>query len=454
MELVVEELESLKRKLDITIPENIVTERIDNAYKELNRQMTMPGFRPGKIPRKVMEKQVPIQSFTNMFQELLQEYYEKALRESGIVPVGAPEIDNSDFQDIKKNSPLKFSVTLDIKPEVKVKAYKGVKVKKVEASVTEQEVEVAINSILDQYGNFEHHEDDHKAEKGDFLTIDFEGFYDGQPLENGSAENHVVRIGEKKMLKGFEEELIGHTLGEEFEVKAILPANWANKISRVRIPVPGSKEAIPDDIAVFNVKIKEMRKRIMPELTDDIIEKEGYDSVENMKRGVKTKLQSIYEQKEEVRIKEEIFDKIVKENSIEAPESMVKSELKFMIEGMKFQIEQSGMKLEESGFDEDRAKDEWQGKAENNCKGYLLLENIGTLEDIHVSQFDLEEEFKALAEQSKQKIEDVKNKMMSNPEVIKHTSSKILGRKAMDFLYANCEFEYVDKLDEKEAGKK
>jgi len=106
MELVVEELESLKRKLDITIPENIVTERIDNAYKELNRQMTMPGFRPGKIPRKVMEKQVPIQSFTNMFQELLQEYYEKALRESGIVPVGAPEIDNSDFQDIKKNSPL------------------------------------------------------------------------------------------------------------------------------------------------------------------------------------------------------------------------------------------------------------------------------------------------------------------------------------------------------------
>jgi|TARA_B100000959_G_scaffold278871_1_gene338001 trigger factor len=454
MELVVEELESLKRKLDITIPENIVTERIDNAYKELNRQMTMPGFRPGKIPRKVMEKQVPIQSFTNMFQELLQEYYEKALRESGIVPVGAPEIDNSDFQDIKKNSPLKFSVTLDIKPEVKVKAYKGVKVKKVEASVTEQEVEVAINSILDQYGNFEHHEDDHKAEKGDFLTIDFEGSYDGQPLENGSAENHVVRIGEKKMLKGFEEELIGHTLGEEFEVKAILPANWANKISRVRIPVPGSKEAIPDDIAVFNVKIKEMRKRIMPELTDDIVEKEGYDSVENMKRGVKTKLQSIYEQKEEVRIKEEIFDKIVKENSIEAPESMVKSELKFMIEGMKFQIEQSGMKLEESGFDEDRAKDEWQGKAENNCKGYLLLENIGTLEDIHVSQFDLEEEFKALAEQSKQKMEDVKNKMMSNPEVIKHTSSKILGRKAMDFLYANCEFEYVDKLDEKEAGKK
>ncbi len=121
---------------------------------------------------------------------------------------------------------------------------------------------------------------------------------------------------------------------------------------------------------------------------------------------------------------------------------------------MKFQIEQSGMKVEDSGFDEEKAKEEWHEKAENNCKGYLLLENIGSLENIHVSQFDLEEEFKTLAEQSKQKFEDVKNRMMSNPEVIKHTSSKILGRKTMDFLYANCEFEYVDKLDEKETDKK
>ena len=112
MELAVEELELLKRKLDITIPEEIVTARIDKAYKELNRQMQMPGFRPGKIPRKILEKQVPVQSFTNMFQELLQEYYEKALRKSGIVPAGTPEIDNSDFHDVKINSPLKFSVIM------------------------------------------------------------------------------------------------------------------------------------------------------------------------------------------------------------------------------------------------------------------------------------------------------------------------------------------------------
>jgi trigger factor len=250
------------------------------------------------------------------------------------------------------------------------------------------------------------------------------------------------------MIKGFEDELVGHKLGEEFEAKAILPPNWNNKMSRVRIPIPGSKDKLPEDVAVFNVKIKEMKKMDVPALADDIAEKEGFDSIDSFKRGVKTKLQSMYEQKEEMRIKEEVFDQLVKENPIEAPDSMVNSELKFMLEGMKFQIEESGMKTEDSGFDEEKAKEEWQDKAENNCKGYILLENIGSLENIHVSQFDLEEEFKTLAEQSKQKLEDVKNRMMASPEVIKHTSSKILGRKVMDFLYSNCEFNFVKSLNE------
>ncbi len=255
-----------------------------------------------------------------------------------------------------------------------------------------------------------------------------------------------IRIGDNKMIKGFEDELLGHKLGDEFEAKAILPPNWNNKISRVRIPVPGSKDKTPEDIAIFNVKIKEMKKMDVPELTDDIAEKEGFDSIDKFKRGVKTKLQSMYEHKEEMRIKEVIFDQLVKVNPIDAPDSMVNSELKFMLEGMKFQIEQSGMKTEDSGFDEDKAKDEWRDKAEKNSKGYILLENIGSLENIHVSQFDLEEEFKSLAEQSKQKPDDVKNRMMANPEVIKHTSSKILGRKVMDFLYSNCEFNFVKSL--------
>ena len=127
MDYDVEELEEQKRKLNITIPEEVVSKRINDAYKQLNREMKMPGFRPGKIPQKVLEKQVPMQSFGQMFQELMQEYYEEALHKTGLRPTGQPEIDHTGLQDIKKDEPLKFSVILEVKPDIKIKNYKGLK---------------------------------------------------------------------------------------------------------------------------------------------------------------------------------------------------------------------------------------------------------------------------------------------------------------------------------------
>ena len=135
MKFDIEELEGLKRKINITIPEEVVTKRVNDAYKVMNRQVKIPGFRPGKIPQKILEKQIPMQSFSEMFQELMQEYYDEAVQKSGLKPTGQPEIDHAGLQDIKKDEPLKFSVILDVKPELKVKDYKGLKFKKKEAVV-------------------------------------------------------------------------------------------------------------------------------------------------------------------------------------------------------------------------------------------------------------------------------------------------------------------------------
>ena len=134
---------------------------------------------------------------------------------------------------------------------------------------------------------------------------------------------------------------------------------------------------------------------------------------------------------------------MVDDSEFEPPESLVMRELKFVIEGMKFQIEQSGMKMEDSGFDEEVAKKEWREKAIRNTKGYLILEEIANRERIHVSEADMEEEYKLLAEQTKQTADEVKRKMYSVPESFEHTKSKLRGRKTLDFLFSNCEFEYV-----------
>jgi len=449
MELVVEELNPTKRKLNITIPGDVVKERVNNAYRDLNRQIRMPGFRPGKIPRPILEKQVPVQSFTQMFQELLQEYYDKALLESGIKPVGQPEIEQTDLKDIKKDEPLKFAVTVDVRPDIaaKVKDYKGLKLKKVEASVSDAEVEAALARLADGYGHFEHHDDDHAIEVGDHLVIDFEGLFEGEPLENGSAEGYAVKIGEKKMIEGFENQLVGHKLGEDVEVNVILPANWNNKMRRVSLPVPGAEaEKQAEDRAQFKVKIREVKKRVAPPIDDDIASKEGFQTVEELRRAVKTNLQLHKEQHEEIRIKEDIFNCVVKESDLAPPDSMVDREIKFMIEGMKYQIEQSGMKVEDSGFDPERAKKEWREKAVFNAKGYMLLEAIAQREGLHVTQEDMDAEYEKLAEQTGKKVEAVKASLMHNPESMAQTTSKLLGQKAMNFLYANAEFEYVKEL--------
>lgn len=451
MELVVEELDKLKRKLQITVPEEVVSEKVDRAYKELNRQIKMPGFRPGKIPQNILEKQVPIHSFTEMFQEMMQEYYDKALKETGLTPAGQPEIENTELENLKKNAPFKFSVVLDVKPTLKVENYKGMKIKKHEGQITDEEVESAIQSILAPHGAVEHYEDDdHEIVKGDFLLMDFEGFLEGEPLDKGSATDYKVRIGEKKMIEGFEDQLVGHKLGEEFEVKVILPSNWDNKVRRISMPIPGSDSEAEQNQAIFKVKIKEVRQQILPELDDEIAEKEGFANVDAFRRGVKTELQAQKEQQEELRIKEDIFNQLVKDTEADPPETLIKREIKFMIEGMKYQIQQSGMKLEDSGFEPERAEKEWREKATFNTKGYMILEAIAAQENIHVTQTDLDEEYKKLAEQTKQKTEDIKRGMMANAESLSQTSSKILGQKTMNFIYSHCEFEFVKDSDSKE----
>ena len=445
MELVVEELAELKRKLKIQIPQDIVAKRINDAYKEMNSQLRMPGFRPGKIPQSVLEKQVPVQAFTKMYQELMQEYYEKALKQTGITPVGEPEIDHGDLQEIKKGAPLSFSVVLDIKPNIALKNYKGLQFKKREPKVSDAELEAAINRIISPLGHLEAYGDDRIAEKGDYLIMDFDGMLHGEPLENGSARNYVVSIGENKMIAGFEDQLTGHKKGEAFEVKLSLPENWNNKLRRVSMPIPGVDMDSGVDVALFKVKINDIRKLVLPELTDELVRRKEIkmDSVEQFRRAVKSDLQAHKESYEEFRIKEDIFNKLVKEHDVNPPDTMVNKELKFMLEGMKYQIERSGMKLEDSGFDPEKAMSEWREKAEFNVKGYMVLDAIAKESDLNVSTSDMEEEYRRLAQETKQKPEDVKKRLLANAESLNQTLSKLLGQKALNYVYSNCEFEYV-----------
>jgi trigger factor len=447
----VEELDTLKRKLNIKVPEAIISRKINQAYNELNHQIKMDGFRPGKIPRAILEKQVPVQSFTKMLQELMQEYYDQALMQTGLVPAGPPEIDHSGIEEIKADAPFSFAVTLDIKPAIKLIDYKGLKFEKKERKVTESDIQAVLAKYLEPYGKYEFYPDDHKIEVGNHLVMDFEGTLDGSPLENGTATDYPVKVGEKRMIEGFEDQLVGKKAGEEFEVKVALPADWNNKLRRVSMPIPGAENEVPDDVATFNVKVKEIKKFILPELTDEFVQELGDESVDVFLRKVKGDIESFREHQEGIRIKEEIFNKLVKEHDIVPSESLVKMETQFMVEGMKFRIQQSGTTLEDSGFDEAKAEEEWREKAEFNTKGYQILDSIAAQEKITVNQSDLQKEYDRLAEETKMPADRVKEKLIANPDYLNSTTTRLRGQKALNFIYSHCEFDYVtdDPTEEK-----
>ena len=450
MEVKVEELDALKRKIQIEVPKDVVSIRVHNAYKELNRQIKMPGFRPGKIPMHILEKQVPIESFSKMFQDLMQEYYEEALKEIGIEPAGPPEINHDEMDQIKKDAAFNFSVTVDIKPDFKIGEYLGLKMKRYEVKTSEEEVESILQRMLEAHGHFEPYADGYEAQKDDFMKISFKGFLGGEPLERGDAENYEVRLGEKKMIEGFEDQLIGHKAGENINVRVSLPRDWNNKMRRVSMPIPGVENDEEVEMAEFKVNIHEVKKLVVPELDDSIAKAEGLETVEELRRKIKTGQQAYKENQDEMRVKNEIFEILVNESEFDPPDTLVNRELRFVVEGMKFQIEQSGMKVEDSGFDEEVARKEWRDKAVRNTKGYLVLEEIANRESIHVSEADMEDEYKMLAEQTKQTAEDVKKKILTVPESFEHTKTKLRGRKTLDFLFSNCEFDYVNDEPDKE----
>jgi trigger factor len=386
---------------------------------------------------------------SELWQGLMQEYYDKALMETGMVPAGPPEIDHSAINEIKKDKPFSFSVVLDIKPEIKYKNYKGLKFKKTLFKVTDAEVEVSVQNHLKPFGTFEIFREGHEVQLGDHLVMDFEGYLGGELLENGVAKDYPVVVGERKMIAGFEDQLLGQKANEEFEVKVTLPVDWNNKIRRVSMPIPGAPEQEADDLATFHVRIKEIKKLNLPELTDEFVQQQGEESVESFRRRVKTGIQSMKEYSEEVRIKQDIFNYLVKEHDIEVPESLIKQELKFMIEGMKFQIQQSGMKLEDSGFNPEQAEQEWRPRALFNAKGYIILEGIAREENLHVAQSDMEAEYKRLADETKKSVEEVKQSLFSNQDYMTQTSNRILGQKALNLIFSHCEYEFLSEEDMK-----
>lgn len=419
-----EKQEGNKGQLTFEVPADEFNLALDKAFKKVSKDVQIPGFRKGKIPRGMFEKRFGVESlYQDAVDIVLPEAYSKAIDETDIFPIAQPEVD---IEQIEKGKDLIFTAIVEVKPEVTLGDYKGLEVEEESVEVTDEDVENEINAIRERHAELVVKEEG-KIEDGDTAVIDFEGFLDGEAFEGGKGENHSLEIGSGSFIPGFEEKLIGKEAGEETEVEVTFPEEY-------------HADNLAGKDAVFKVTIHEVKSKELPELDDEFAkdvddEVETLDELKNKKR---EELESQRKQDADNKKREALIGQASDNTEVEIPDAMVETELDQMVREFEQQLQMQGMTLEMyaqfSGQDKDALKEQMKEDAAKRVKTNLTLEAIVKAENIEASDEDVNAELEKMATMYGTEVDQLVQMLGGSNETIKN-DLKI--RAAIDFLVDN-----------------
>lgn len=390
-------VETNKYELEIEISAEDFEAAIEKAYLKARKNIAMPGFRKGKAPRKLIEKEYGEQVF---FEDAVNLLYAPvvngAVEESGLELVTRPEVE---VTEISKENGVKLKATCITKPEVEVKDYKGIEVEKVVNPVTDEDINKQLDALREKNVTVET-VDDRAAENGDDVVIDFEGFKDDVAFEGGKAEDFTLSLGSGQFIPGFEDQIVGHNAGEDFDINVTFPDEYQVK------ELAGAP-------AVFKIKLKSISKKVMPELDDDMVkDSTEFDTVDEYKADVKKKLEEANEKHADSEVEAKIFDKVIENMTAEIPQVMFDNRVNEMIGELEQRLAPQGISLDlymqYTGQTIDTVKKAYAEQAEKQVKLRLALEKIAKLENIEVTEDELKAEFDKLSEAYKLDVDQIK----------------------------------------------
>lgn len=390
-------VETNKYELEIEISAEDFEAAIEKAYLKARKNIAMPGFRKGKAPRKLIEKEYGEQVF---FEDAVNLLYAPvvngAVEESGLELVTRPEVE---VTEISKENGVKLKATCITKPEVEVKDYKGIEVEKVVNPVTDEDINKQLDALREKNVTVET-VDDRAAENGDDVVIDFEGFKDDVAFEGGKAEDFTLSLGSGQFIPGFEDQIVGHNAGDDFDINVTFPEEYQVK------ELAGAP-------AVFKIKLKSISKKVMPELDDDMVkDSTEFDTVDEYKADVKKKLEEANEKHADSEVEAKIFDKVIENMTAEIPQVMFDNRVNEMISELEQRLAPQGISLDlymqYTGQTIDTVKKAYAEQAEKQVKLRLALEKIAKLENIEVTEDELKAEFDKFAEAYKLDVDQIK----------------------------------------------
>ena len=390
-------VETNKVELEIEISPEAFEEAVQKAYLKQKKKIQIPGFRKGKAPRKLIEREYGEGVF---YEDAVNELYgpevDAAVAEAGLELVARPE---GEVTSVDKETGVVIKVTCITKPEVEIDGYKGIEVEKTVNAVTDEEIDREVDKIREKNVRTIT-VDDRAAEMGDDVVIDFEGFKDDVAFDGGKAEDFTLSLGSGQFIPGFEEAVAGHNAGEQFDINVTFPEDY-------------QAEELAGAPVVFKINLKSISKKEMPELDDEMIkDSTEFDTVDEYKADVKKKLEERAEKDADVAVEAKLFDTVVDNMKAEIPQVMFDNRVNEMISELEQRLAPQGISLDMymqfSGQNIETLRQTYAEQAEKQVKLRLALEKIVELENIEVSDDEMNAEFDKIAEQYKMPVEQVK----------------------------------------------
>ena len=410
-------------KLELTVESSRFDEAIKKVYFKSAKYFNIPGFRKGKAPMKIVEKYYGEEIFfEDAFNDIAPEVLEEAVKENNIEVVSRPDID---VKQIGKGQDLIFTAVFQTKPEAELGKYKGIEIKKIEYNVTDKDIEHELSHMQEHNARMISIED-RPVEKGDIAVIDFEGFVDGVAFEGGKAENHELEIGSNTFIPGFEDQIIGMKIEEEKDINVKFPDEYF------------SKDLAGKD-ATFKVKLHEIKKKELPELDDDFAKDTSeFDTLEELKKSIKDKMEKENEQKQKYETEEEVIKAVCDNMKVDIPSGMIETETENMLKDIENRLSYQGLKLDQYlkmlGKTKEEMQKEYEPQAIEAIKSRLMLEAVIKAEKIEATDDEIEAKMKEMAKNYGRENDE---EFMKNENVANYIKEGIKSEKAVEFLVKN-----------------
>lgn len=425
----IEDLSPVKKKISMEIPWLEVKEELDAVYNGIGKKAKIKGFRPGKVPRKILETYFKGQAEEETVTNIVNKYYWQTLEDKGITPVSRPEISQ---EGMKENVDFSFSASFETEPEFDPQGYMGMEVEKDLIKETDDDVQKRIDEIRQMFATVEEVVEDRPVKEGDFVVIDFTGSMDEKPYDELKAQDNFLEIGSKKFVPGFEEQLVGMKKGETREIKVKFPDDYHE-----------SKFASQD--VIFTVTVKSLREKKLPENDETLIKNfEKYNSFEDFKEDVRKSLEEKAQRMSEVNLQNRITENLIKENEIEIPSALLERQIYYM-------MLDTQKRMVSAGIDENTAmdfgfkmRDKYKDDAAKIVKSFLILKKIAQKESLIAEEDDLEKYLQDLAQQNGRDYESLKSQYGSEDreDALK---MEIIQKKVFDFIEQNANIKVVEK---------